>query len=88
LKWYTWHNLKTLLPALLVAVQGIAYASDNKSEIGRYQLFYGVTELVKEHGVVVDKKIVCKIDTVTGQVWLYSDAASTFLPVNTVLSSQ
>ena len=44
-------NMKTLLLALLVAVQGIAYASNDKSEIGRYQLFYGVTELVKEHGL-------------------------------------
>jgi hypothetical protein len=62
--------MKTLLLALLVAVQGFAYAGDDKPEIGRYQLLYAVTQESLGTNVVAVKRI-WKIDTVTGQVWMF-----------------
>jgi hypothetical protein len=63
--------MKPLLLTLLVLIQGIAYASDDKPEIRRYQLLYAVT-YTGGPGGGFDKKTVWKIDTVTGQVWKYS----------------
>jgi hypothetical protein len=62
--------MKTLLLILLVAVGGVAYASDDKPEIGRYQLLYA-TNRTSGPGGGFEVKTVWKIDTVTGQVWQY-----------------
>jgi hypothetical protein len=88
--------MKTLLLILLVAIQGIAYAddksqiADDKSQIGRYQLLYAITQTVNPTGAY-DEKRVWKIDTVTGQVWQYTStsngkgqARENFYPVETI----
>jgi hypothetical protein len=66
--------MKVLFLILLILIQGITYASDDKPEIGRYQLVYGVTQVVLKTGELRDEKGVWKIDTVTGQVWQYLEA--------------
>ena len=62
--------MKPLLLTLLVLIQGIAYASDEKPEIGRYQLLYAVVP-GNEGKTTYDIKTLFKIDTVTGQVWKF-----------------
>ena len=78
--------MRTLLLTLLVAVQGVAYASDDKPEIGRYQLLYAVIH-DPENGRS-EEKTVWKIDTVTGQVWRFAETpqgggAPFFEPIKT-----
>lgn len=82
--------MRTLLLTLLVAVQGVAYASDDKPEVGRYQLLYAVTQTATPTGTY-DEKRVWKIDNVTGQVWQYvssdnrkGEARQFFIPIETV----
>jgi hypothetical protein len=65
-----------LLLALLVAIQGIAYAGDDKPEVGRYRLLS-----TRENGV-------WKIDTATGQVWKIDFNANGFIPVETTNPKQ
>jgi hypothetical protein len=86
--------MKPLLLILLVLIQGVAYAevayaSDDKPEIGRYQLLYAVTETSGGPGGTYQSKTVWKIDTVTGQVWQFvsttikGQVKESFLPVET-----
>jgi hypothetical protein len=82
--------MKPLLLTLFVLIQGIAYASDDKPEIGRYQLVYAVTTLMDTTGTTEEKGL-WKIDTVTGQIWRYNEISTgkynlsreEFVPVET-----
>jgi hypothetical protein len=88
--------MKTLLLTLLIGIQGVAaYAADDKpeagkSEIGRYQLIYGITRYGSlTTGTYSEEKNVWKIDTVTGQVWRFvsverkGEFKESFVPVET-----
>jgi hypothetical protein len=86
--------MKPLLLTLLVLIRGIAYASDDKPEIGRYQLLYAVTEYAPPENTAgpstITVKTVWKIDTVTGQVWHFvstlesnKELIEAFLPIDT-----
>jgi hypothetical protein len=77
--------MKTLLIIAIGSIAAFAHA-DDKAQVGRYQLFYGVIATTSTY---FESKQVWKIDTVTGQVWVYvatvreGEAKEGFIPVET-----
>lgn len=49
------------------------FAQDEKTEVGRYQIFSGTTEVLTQNGKAVSSShepVVIKIDTKTGDTWI------------------
>jgi hypothetical protein len=85
--------MKTLTVAFVMFVS-VAARADDQDKVGRYQLIYAAVDsfqvdINSKNTSKIEHKTVFKIDTVTGQVWKYSDISigkasdEGFVPITT-----
>jgi hypothetical protein len=85
--------MKTLAVAFVMFVS-VAARADDQDKVGRYQLIYAAVDSFQsdtnlKNASKIEQRTVFKIDTVTGQVWRYTDISvgkaseETFIPITT-----